>query len=94
MEEVLKLHNNRKKMRKKTYNMLLKHIWQNFINVNIAGTANFFTYNVPPMILGHPSYDIDECCDWLIKEMEKKGNKMITVKKLGTNVLYISWKFK
>ena len=94
MEEVIKLHNMREKLKKKTYEMIFKHLWQNFVNKNIAGKDTFFTYSVPPMILGHTSYEIDDCCEWLIKKMEKKGKNIITVKKLGINILYVSWKFK
>ena len=65
----------------------------NIINKKIIianhGNSSEIVYQVPQFLLGHPTYKINECVDFLIEKLNE-SNYITTF--YNPNILVISWK--
>jgi hypothetical protein len=70
----------------------------NIINVKIKEIAEHggmsFFYNVPPIIIGYPLYNYDNCINHLIQQLKMSGLYSNRLEPPNHNILYISWKLE
>lgn len=70
----------------------------NMINKKIKEIAEHggmsFYYKVPPVIIGYPLYDYDNCMEYLIKQLKINGLYSAKLPKPNENLIYISWKLE
>jgi len=70
----------------------------NLINIKIKDIAEHggmsFYYKVPPIIIGFPLYDYDNCMNYLIKQLKLSGLYSSRLPSPNHNLLYISWKLE
>ena len=45
-------------------------------------------FSVPNFLLGHTSYNLDDCINFIINKLKKRGFKTLLLK---PNILYIYW---
>ena len=76
--------NTKKEVFKTLYDMCCKKIE----SIAPSGTTECW-YQVPDIILGKPKYDIEECCNYIIKELRKSKFKEINYFK--PNIIYTNW---
>jgi hypothetical protein len=62
----------------------------------IKQTAEFgkmsLYYKVPPIIIGYPLYDLDECINYIADNLKKSGLCVMNISQSNKSYLYISWK--
>ena len=83
-EEIL-----RRKNREKCFDKI-KKMCLNKINITSQTGKTNVWFEIPSFIMGYSSYNIDNCCEYLIKKIQNRGFKTILFK---PNILYIYWKF-
>ena len=70
----------------------------NIINIKIREIAEHggmsFYYKVPPVIIGYPLYNYDNCMEHLIQQLKIAGLYSIRLPSPNHNFLYISWKLE
>ena len=90
---ILELHRtiNEKKMKHNmSFEEVLKGCHKRIIAQTDIKKMNMF-YEVPLFVIGFPLFDISECIEFLIKELETNG---FLVRYFFPRYLYISWDFK
>jgi hypothetical protein len=75
--------------RLKAYNTLLEQIYTRIRSVSRAGADPWITYTIPPVILGMPKIDLEDCVVYLVYMMRQQQYE---VRYTYPNLLYISWK--
>lgn len=70
----------------------------NIINIKIREIAEHggmsFYYKVPPIIIGYPLYNYDNCITHLIQQLKMSGLYSNRLPSPNHNLLYISWKLE
>jgi hypothetical protein len=70
----------------------------NIINIKIKEIAEHggmsFYYKVPPVIIGYPLYNYDNCFIHLIQQLKMSGLYSNRLPRPNDNLLYISWKLE
>ena len=70
----------------------------NIINIKIKEIAEHggmsFYYKVPPIIIGYPLYNYDNCIAHLIQQLKISGLYSNRLPQPNDNLLYISWKLE
>ena len=70
----------------------------NIINIKIKEIAEpggmSFYYKVPPIIIGYPLYNYDNCIAHLIQQLKMSGLYSNRLPLPNDNLLYISWKLE
>lgn len=90
---ILDLHRtiNEKKMKHtKCFEEVLKSCHKKIISQSEYKKLNIF-YEVPMFMIGYPLFDIGECIEFMIKELESNG---FLVRYFFPRYLYISWDFE
>lgn len=90
---ILELHRtiNEKKMRHHmSFEEVLKSCHKRILAQTDLKKMNMF-YEVPLFVVGYPLFDISECLEFLIKELESNG---FLVRYFFPRYLYISWDFE
>lgn len=84
------------KKRKELRNMNVYNHIHNIINIKIKEIAEHggmsFYYKVPPIIIGYPLYNYDNCMNHLIQQLKLSGLYSVRLEPPNSNILYISWK--
>ena len=78
---------NRKELKHQCFNKILEFIDNKILLIAKTNTKGTW-YEIPLFLLGHPTYEIKECSDYLIKKLKKNG---FTVNFLNPNILLINW---
>lgn len=94
MISINELYNIKKQKEKKhleTFNKISQLINTKIRRIAEAGGFNIY-YDVPPIIIGHPLYDIEECIKHLMTIYRKSGFLVQRLPNPNNRVLYISWK--
>ena len=87
INELKKEEENRKSLKKQCFNKILEFINNKIILVSRANSKRTW-YEIPLFLLGHPTYEMDECSSYLIKKLSKNG---FNVNFLNPNILLINW---
>ena len=87
LEKIIKAANEKKKNRIICFNKILEMIL-NKIKLVAKTDETKVWYMVPKFLLGYASFKIDDCCDYLVKKIKKKGFKCELYK---PNLLYVNW---
>lgn len=70
----------------------------NIINIKIRKIAEHggmcFYYKVPPVIIGYPLFNYDNCINHLIQQLKMSGLYSNRLPPPNNNLLYISWKLE
>ena len=87
INEIHKIEDNRKKIKKETYQKIYDQVSKKVKNAVEIGHKNIFI-RIPAFILGLPSYDIEKACTYVQRQFTNGG---FYVCKTSTIDLYISW---
>jgi hypothetical protein len=70
----------------------------NLINIKIKEIAEHggmsLYYKVPPVVIGFPLYDYNNCMEYLISQLKLAGLYASRLPQPQQNLLYISWKLQ
>jgi len=86
-KELRKNAEDRKSLKKECFNKILEFVNKKILLVSKTNT-NSTWYEIPLFLLGHPTYEINECSNYLIKKLKKNG---FNVNFLHPNILLINW---
>lgn len=89
IDELKMLEKERNKFKIEAYEYILTQISNKVKEYSYVLNQKYCIYQVPEFIFGYSVYNIDECCEWIIKELNKKG--LTEVHKIETNILVIKW---
>ena len=87
IDEIHKIEDNRKKIKKETYKKIYDQVSKKVKNAVDLGHKNVFV-RIPTFILGLPSYDVEKACIYVQRQFTNGG---FYVCKTSTIDLYISW---
>jgi hypothetical protein len=79
----------RKKFKLEPYRLILDMICNKIKESSIILGNQYCVYQVPELIFGYSTYDINDCCTWLIKKLKNRGFTDVTL--LEKNILIIIW---
>ena len=51
-------------------------------------------YKIPPVIIGYPLYDHNNCIEYIIKQLKKTGLYISILPPPNNSYIYISWKIQ
>lgn len=75
--ELDKIKDKREKKLQKTYDIILKQLYESLLNsVKRNRNIHNFKYNIPPFLIGKPLFNHAECLCYIIKKLENKGFKV------------------
>tara|TARA_B100000902_G_C27301377_1_gene913012 strand:+ start:2517 stop:2792 length:276 start_codon:yes stop_codon:yes gene_type:complete len=86
-KELKKDAENRKVLKHKCFNKILEFIDNKILLIAKTNTKTTW-YEIPLFLLGHPTYEMKECSEYLMKKLKKNG---FTVNFLNPNILLINW---
>ena len=75
--------------RLRAYNTLLEQIYTRIRSISRSGGDPWIVYNIPPVIMGMPKIDLEDCVVYLVYMMRQQQYE---VRYTYPNLLYISWK--
>ena len=71
------------------YNTILEQIYTRIKSASKQGADPWITYTIPPIILGMPKIDLEDCVVYLVYMLRQQAYE---VRYTYPNLLYISWK--
>ena len=86
-KELRKNAETRKSLKHECFNKILEFIDNKILLVSKTNTKSTW-YEIPLFLLGHPTYEMKECSDYLLKKLKKNG---FTANFLNPNILLINW---
>lgn len=77
----------RRKFKKKCFKKILE---MTLTKIEIVAKTNITNtwFEIPMFVLGFPSFEIDDCANYIIKKLKKNGFKVFFLK---PNFLFINW---
>ncbi len=87
--ELFEKRKQRDASRLKAYNTLLEQIYTRVRNASRQGADPWIVYTIPPIILGMPRVDLEDCVVYLVYMLRQQQYE---VRYTYPNLLYISWK--
>ena len=75
--------------RLKAYNTILEQIYTRIRTASRSGADPWIIYTIPPVIMGMPKIDLEDCVVYLVYMMRQQQYE---VRYTYPNLLYISWK--
>jgi hypothetical protein len=88
--ELKKLNKEREKIKLEPYQKILELISAKIVDSSSVLNQNYCVYKVPEFVFGLPSYDLNECCQWIKKELLKNGVDKVEI--LEHYIMVITWK--
>ena len=89
IKQLQKLHSDRQKLKLEPYKKILEMICAKIVETSTILAKDYCIFEVPEIIIGYSLYEMEDCCNWLKKELIKLGiNK---VEKINDNILVIKW---
>jgi hypothetical protein len=73
----------------KSYNKILEQIYGRIKTASREGADPWVLYTIPPLLIGSPLIDLEDCVVYLVYMMRAQGYE---VRYTYPNLLYISWK--
>ena len=87
INEIHKIEDNRKKIKKETYKKIYEQVSKKIKNAVELGQKNVFI-RIPTFVLGLPSYDIEKACIYIQRQFTNGGFYVCKTSEID---LYISW---
>lgn len=91
IHELYKIHKEKDKKQIEVFRNITSLINKKIKRIAEAGGFNIF-YDIPPMIVGLPLYNIEECISYIATIYRKAGFLVQRLPQPNNTVLYISWK--
>ena len=73
------------------YNVILDSCYKKIKNIAEHGGMTLY-YKIPPIIIGYPLYNLNNCVDYIIKALRKSGLHASVLPQPNNSYIYISWK--
>lgn len=89
INELKKYNNERKKLKLEPYKVIFEMLCNKIKDTSIVLGKNYCLFTVPEFMLGYSIYDIDDCCTWLTKKLNKIG--ITNVEIIEKNIMLIIW---
>lgn len=90
-DKIKEYYELKKRFRVETYKKMLDIILKN-VEIAAYEEQKVYVYEIPEYVLGETAYDIQECADYLVKELKRYKFKDVSF--YTPNVLYIEWEIK
>ena len=87
--DLKKQSQSKKNLKLNLYEQFLTLILKKISNVSTMLNQAHLVYQVPEAVIGHPFYEINDCCMWLKENLIKKGANEVNI--LESNILVITW---
>ena len=88
IDKIIDVNKEKKRIRTNTFKQILQMFYNKIELVSQTGITECW-FEVPKFLLGHPSYDVSECCIYLEKKLKKKN--FTETKYFKPNILYVNW---
>lgn len=86
-QDIAESEKKKQDIRKATYKAILEQLCRKIKNASELGERSTFL-QIPPFVIGFPSYDIDQATEYLQRQLVRLGYKVIKVAKA---MLGVSW---
>jgi len=87
LEDIQRLENNRKKIKKETYKKIYEQFNKKIKHAVNLGQKQIFL-QIPKWIAGYPSYDLQKAGNYIQRQFEN-GNFIVS--RISTVDIYVSW---
>lgn len=86
-DDLIKQQKERESRKLITYEKIYDHIEK---KISMASSGNYYYtwYQIPEILIGFPSYSLNDCLIYTKKKLIKDGFEVIIY---NPNILYISW---
>jgi len=75
------------------FNIILNACYKKIKTIaNIGGQSLYYT--IPPIVLGFPLYNYNNCMSYIISTLQKNGLYVAILPYPNNNIIYISWKIE
>jgi len=91
--ELMKIKEKREIKNLDVFIHILDLCYKKIRNIAEHGGMSLY-YKVPNIIIGYPIYNINNCCEYLQKELKKSGLYVSILSPPNDNYIYISWKIE
>ena len=88
INKLIDVNKEKKKIKTKTFKQILQMFFNKIELVSQTGATDCW-FEVPKFLLGHPTYDIEECCIYIEKKLKKIN--FTESKYFKPNILYVDW---
>jgi len=89
--ELIKIKERREIKNSAVFNHILELCYKKIRHIAEHGGMSLY-YKVPNIIIGYPIYNINNCIEYLEKQLKKSGLYIAILAPPNNNYLYISWK--
>ena len=87
IKELKKNAEERKELKKKCFSKILDFVNNKILLISKTECTSTW-YEIPLFLLGHPTYEVKDCADYLIRKLTKNG---FNVNFLEPNIILINW---
>lgn len=86
-QDLIKIQKEREQIKYKTFSTIFSKIEK---KITMASASNFYYvwYEIPKFIIGFPVYNLDECTNVIIKQLEDNG---FNIEKFEENLILVEW---
>ena len=88
VDNLRKMNKKKKQAKKDVYKKILK-LLINKVKLVANTEAIDCWYEVEYFLIGYPTYNIEDCCNYLVKKLKKSNFKEVTYFK--PNIIYLNW---
>jgi hypothetical protein len=89
IKELQKLNKKREELKLEPYKKIFTVICSKIDESAKILARNYCIYQVPELVFGYSSYNINDCCIWLKNELLNQG--VVSVDIMEHNILVIKW---
>ncbi len=80
--------NKKEDIRSQMFKSVLKLCIEKITSTNTHTDNTFIIFELPRVLIGYPAYDIQLCCNYIIRKLQSHG---YSVQQINSNNLYIDW---
>ena len=86
IDSLFNVENRKERSKEVVFNKIINKCYI-FINRVSKSNISYCYYTVPEFMFGSPLYDITECVDYIIENIDSR----LDIIKIQDNIIYISW---
>lgn len=75
------------------FNIILNACYKKIKSIAVMGSQTLY-YTIPPIQIGYPLYNYNECMNYIITTLRKDGLYISILPYPNHNIIYISWKLE
>jgi hypothetical protein len=75
------------------FNIILEACYKKIKSIAMMGAQSLY-YSIPPIQIGFPLYNYNDCMSYITKTLKKNGLFVAVLPYPNHNMIYISWKLE